>query len=367
MGRRAAEYCYRAPLSGGGFRYLAGADMAGARLYQVGADGGARRGLVDVASHPIRSWDARGHAFRLTYDPAQRPVARYVSTSGAPEILIGLSVYGEGQPTAAAANLRGRLFRGYDMAGYAESSSYDYKGNVVASVRQLATDYHQAADWTPLSGLTTAAQLDAAAVAAGLIPAAGGPDQFVSSAAYDALNRPVQQVTPHNASMHPDVLRPGYDEAALLSQVDVWLQKAAAPSVLLDPATADTHAVTGIDYNARGQRTSISLGNGTVTSYTYDPQTFRLASVVTTRPATFASDQRGVQDLAYYYDPVGNVTQISDDADTQDVIFFRNQRVDPTARYSYDPLYRLLTATGREHLGQTGGGLTPPQQVTNDD
>ena len=88
---------------------------------------------------------------------------------------------------------------------------------------------------------------------------------------------------------------------------------------------------------------------------------------MTTRPATLAGDQRGVQDLAYYYDPVGNVTQISDDADTQDVIFFRNQRVDPTASYRYDPLYRLLTATGREHLGQTGGGPTPPQQVTNDD
>ena len=164
------------------------------------------------------------------------------------------------------------------------------------------------------------------------------------------------------------MLRPGYDEAALLSHVDVWLQQAAAPTALLDPATAEPHAVTGIEYNARGQRTSISLGNGTVTSYAYDPQTFRL--VIShhdpARPRSPATSRR-VQDLAYYYDPVGNVTQISDDADTQDVIFFRNQRVDPSASYSYDPLYRLVTATGREHLGQTGGGLSPPQQVTNDD
>jgi RHS repeat-associated protein len=366
LGRRAEEYCYRDPLLTGGFQYLAGADMAGSPLYRISADGGARRGIVNVAGHPIRSWDARGRAFRLVYDPAQRPTGRYVSTGAASEVLINLSVYGEGQP---AANLCGRLFRGYDMAGYTENSQYDFKGNLLASVRQLAVDYHQAVDWKPLAGLTAAAQLDAAATAAGLIPTGdGGRDRFSGSSVYDALNRPIQVVVPHNATMQPDVLRPGYDEAALLSQMDVWLQQPAAPTALLDPATADQHAVTGIEYNARGQRLSISFGNGTGTGYGYDPQTFRLTNLTTTRPGTFLSNQQTVQDLAYYYDPVGNVTQIADDADTQDVIFFRNQRVDPSASYWYDPLYRLITATGREHVGQTGtGALAPPEQITNDD
>ena len=152
------------------------------------------------------------------------------------------------------------------MAGYTENSQYDFKGNLLASVRQLAADYHQAVDWTPLAGLTTAAQLDAAATAAGLVPTGdGGRDRFAGSTVYDALNRPIQAVTPHNATMRPDVMRPGYDQAALLDQMDVWLQQAAAPAALLDPATADQHAVTGIDYNARGQRLSIAFGNGTVT------------------------------------------------------------------------------------------------------
>jgi RHS repeat-associated protein len=66
-----------------------------------------------------------------------------------------------------------------------------------------------------------------------------------------------------------------------------------------------------------------------------------------------------VQDLSYAYDPVGNVTRVTDSADTQDVIFFTNQRVDPTNDYTYDATYRLIAATGREHLGQT--------QVSNDD
>ena len=313
--------------------------MAGNPLYRVNADSGARRGLLNVAGHPIRSWDAREHAFRLAYDPAQRPTHRYVSTSGAAEILIDQAVYGEGQ---AAANLCGRLFRHYDMAGYVENSQYDYKGNLLSGFRQLAADYHQAIDWTALADLTSAAQLDAAAAAAGLVPTGdGGRDRFGGSTVYDALNRPIQVVTPHSATMKPDVLRPGYDEAALLSQMNVWLQQAAAPAALLDPATADRHAVTGIDYNARGQRLEITFGNGTGCAYDYDPQTFRLAHLTTTRPASFAPDQRRVQALAYYYDPAGNITRIRDDADTQDVIFFRNQRVEPSASYTYDPLYRL--------------------------
>ena len=167
--------------------------------------------------------------------------------------------------------------------------------------------------------------------------------------------------------MKPDVIQPGYDETGLPGQVDAWLQQAAAPAALLDPGTADRHAVTSVGYNARGQRVSISYGNGTGSAYAYDPQTFRLAQLTTTRPGSFAANQQTVQDLAYYVDPAGNITSIIDNADTQDVIFFRNQRVEPSAGYTYDPLYRLIAATGREHLGQTGGALSMPAQVSNDD
>ena len=46
--------------------------------------------------------------------------------------------------------------------------------------------------------------------------------------------------------------------------------------------------------------------------------------------STFAANQQVVQDLSYYYDPVGNITRIRDDADTQNVIYFNNQRVEPS-------------------------------------
>ncbi len=188
------------------------------------------------------------------------------------------------------------------------------------------------------------------------------------TATFDALHRPVQSVTPHSALMRPNVVQASYDAGSQLFAVDVWLQQAAAPTALLDPSTADLNAVTAATYNPRGQRASVVFGNGVSSAYAYDAETFRLVNLVTTRPSmSFPTAQQTVQDLKYYYDPVGNITRLRDDADTQNVIFFDNQRVEPSADYTYDPLYRLIIASGREHLGQTGGSLSAPQQVTNDD
>jgi RHS repeat-associated protein len=359
LGRRVFEYCLREPKNDGTFRYIAGYDLAGNALYHNGMDGGARRTLANIVGNPIRAWDALGHAFRVSYDRLRRPTHRYVSTNGGKELLLERSVYGEG---LSARSLCGRLFRQYDTAGLASNERYDFKGNLIESSRQLASDYSQSVDWSTLATLTDAAALDAAT--AGLLIAA---HRFSAITAYDALNRPIQLVTPHSAGMRPNVLQPSYNEANLLARMDVWVRRTNAPIGPLDPMTADLKAVTGIDYNARGQRLRLAFGNGTVTSFGYDPQTFRLTHLVTARPNSFAANQRTVQDLAYTYDPAGNVTRIRDTADIQNVIYFRRQRVEPSADYTYDATYRLVRATGREHLGQTRNNLSLPQQITNDD
>ncbi|MEJ7711911.1 MAG: hypothetical protein WKF84_19085 [Pyrinomonadaceae bacterium] len=53
-----------------------------------------------------------------------------------------------------------------------------------------------------------------------------------------------------------------------------------------------------------------------------------------------------MQQLHYTYDPVGNITEIYDEA--SEPVFFKNQQVEPRSRYAYDALYRLVEATGRE-------------------
>jgi RHS repeat-associated protein len=334
-------------------------DMAGNALYQNGMDGGARRSLLDVAGRIVWSWDARDHAFAHTYDPAGRLTHLYVSTAGAAAVLRERLVYGEGQ---TAYNVIGRLFRHYDPAGAVITDAYDFKGNLLSSSRWLAADYHAAPNWSALKDLTDPAALD---LAAG--PQLSTTDRFDSTNWFDALNRVIQSVTPNSTSMSPNVMRPSYNEANLLAQVNVWRQQPGAPTALLDPSTADLQALTVTTYNARGQRASAVDGSQTVTTYEYDPSTFRLVHMTTTRPPTMPAGQQVVQDLAYYYDLVGNITRIRDTADTQNVIFFNNQRVEPSNDYTYDPVYRLTAAAGREHLGQTGGVLSPPSQITDDD
>jgi RHS repeat-associated protein len=65
-----------------------------------------------------------------------------------------------------------------------------------------------------------------------------------------------------------------------------------------------------------------------------------------------ANRRSPLQDLNYTYDPVGNITRIRDDA--QQTIYFNNQVVLPHCDYSYDSIYRLIEAAGREHIGQVG-------------
>lgn len=381
LGRHTLEVCLREPIGGGGFRFVSGYSLSGTLLYRNGMDGGARWSLQNVAGNPIRNWDARGFIHRTLYDALQRPTHVYIGRSGSGEILAERLIYGEGHPDAAL-YLKGHLFRHYDGAGLAEMSRYDFKGNVLASSRQLsaltppaaqagtAADRHYptTVDWSPLAALGTVPALDVAALDAAAASLLVARDKYMSASKFDALNRPIQTVLPYaSVGGKPSVVQTGYNEAGLLETVDVWVRAAAAPDALLNSATADQHVITNVDYNQHGQREVLECGNGSRSEYKYDLLTWRLQTVTTTRPHPNA-DARTVQALSYTYDPMGNVTRLRDDADLHDVVFFDNQRVDPTLDYTYDPTYRLVQATGREHLGLSGGGaLLPPMQATNDD
>lgn len=374
--RRVMEFCLREiPPGGGAFRYVAGYDLAGNPLYHNGMDGGERRTLSNIFGDPLRGWDARGFIFRFRHDALRRLTHRFVLQPGGGEILLERCVYGEKHPDAAR-NLKGKQFRHYDSAGMASNDRYDFKGNLLESRRQLArlplatestSYYNTTPDWSPINNITDAPALDLATLDADAAPLLIANDNFIASSRFDALNRPVQMVTPHQAGGRPSIVQPVYNEANLLELIDVWIRQPAAPVALLNPATADIHAVTDIDYNEQGQRIQVSLGNGSVMTFTYDRETFHLKTLTTKRPNTFPDDERTVQDLAFQYDPVGNVTRLRDAADIHNVVYFRNQRVEPSADYTYDPIYRLKTATGREHLGQTGNALNPSQQLTHDE
>jgi RHS repeat-associated protein len=138
------------------------------------------------------------------------------------------------------------------------------------------------------------------------------------------------------------VIHPSYNEANLLERIEANLRGSTTANVF----------VRDIDYNAKGQRERIEYGNGVSTAYQYDPLTFRLTRLQTTKGS------ENLQDLFYTYDPTGNITHIRDAA--QQTIYFRNKQVEPSNNYTYDAIYQLIEAAGREHLGRTGNQPNPP-------
>jgi RHS repeat-associated protein len=230
------------------------------------------------------------------------------------EKLVEQTVYGEAQ--GSANNHRGKVYQVFDGAGLVTSQSYDFKGNLLGGTRQLCQNYQERVDWSQNPTLE--------------------PEIFASSTRYDALNRPITLIAPDSST-----IRPLYNEANLLNAVDVNLRGAAT-------ATSFVH---NIDYDAKGQRQLIRYGNDVVTTYEYDDKTFRLIHLRTDRDNAFPADRpKGIQNLFYTYDPVGNITEIRDDA--QQTIFYNGEVVSPRNQYVYDALYQLIRAEGREHRGQ---------------
>lgn len=310
----------------------------GEALCTLSMDAGARYVLLSVDGKPVYAWDARGHRMRAAYDALRRPVAQWLQEdyAGTPSdvVLIGKMIYGEDFANVSDAtdtpenhNLRGQVWKSYEQSGLSETVDYDFKGNLLESRKRFCSEYQSTVDFNvadPESLLET--------------------EEFTATTQYDALNRATSIQTPHHQASTPPGLNPVlsseviplYNEAGLLDQVDLKHRGAVTA----------TSYVSNIDYNEKGQRVKIQYGNGVITKYEYEEKTFRLSRLLSTR--NVGADI--LQDLNYSYDPVGNITQITDNA--QQTIFYNGQVVSPSQTFSYDPLYRLNSVTGREHIGQ---------------
>jgi RHS repeat-associated protein len=301
-------------------------NQLGVRIHQASMDAGERWTLSDVANKPIRTFDSRGFARRMTYDELRRPTGLFVTQNGV-ERLAERTVYGEAEGDAV--NQRAQVHRLFDAAGVVSHEAYDFKGNLLSTRRDLLRDFQQAVDW--------------------LREPIADDGSFTSHTTYDALNRAITATAPDGS-----ILRPTFNRARLPDRLEMNLRG----------ATIATPFITNIDYDAKGRRVRIAYANGALTSYEYDPLTFRLSHLQTTRSAgrddvaslLFRSAST-VQDLRYTYDPTGNITSIADAA--VKTVFHGNQQVDATGRYTYDAIYRLIEAQGREHIAQTAFDFQP--------
>jgi hypothetical protein len=87
------------------------------------------------------------------------------------------------------------------------TEAFDFKGNQLRSTRRLVSDYTAIADW--------------------LLNPSLDDETFEGGTRYDALNRPIQSITPHSSltrAQRPNkinVIQPAFNEANLLEWVDV--------------------------------------------------------------------------------------------------------------------------------------------------
>lgn len=276
-------------------------------VYTHNIDSGSRWILNDYQGNLRYRWDSRNQRIRMEYDGLLRPVKTFLLKENQPEITFQHIIYGN----QASENNIGRIAEIMAQDGKT-GYEYDFKGNVTLLYKQFPkgiSDLEK--DITEL-----------------------GPEgeKFTTLTEYDALNRTIAVTNPDGSTITYD-----YDEGGMLKSV----------------RNGDPAYISGITYNARGQREKIYYGNQTRTCYGYHPLNFRLTCLKTTRKNE--NDRIEVmQHLNYEYDPAGNITKITDYA--QQTYYFQNHKIDPEWTFRYDHLYRLVKATGREKNGLAAAG-----------
>ncbi|MBK7759687.1 MAG: toxin [Deltaproteobacteria bacterium] len=302
--------------------------------YTSSSSKGETRILPDAAGTPLRSWRSGGLSLRPLHDAARRPIGLLVD-EGAGERLVSLSIFGDALSDLPSTNhALGRPVHIYDTAGRV-TLTYDLKGRVTAQTRTLLADITTEADWSGLESEGSLADI-ATWLSTDASLSTDTADTFAVSTAYDALDRVTEQTAPDTSRTVPT-----YDAGGRLSQVEVYVRG----------DTTATEIVSSITTNARGQREQIVYGNHTQTSYAYDPERLWLTGLTTTRSSASSHGAATLQDLGFTRDAVGNITEITDDA--QETVYFGNSQVSPTRTFTYDALYRLVSARGREKDAQT--------------
>ncbi|PZR19425.1 MAG: insecticidal toxin complex protein, partial [Flavobacterium psychrophilum] len=295
-------------------------DMLGNLVFQNSKDAGIRHLAINITGKPLRTWDGRNHEFQYFYDIKQRPVLSKVFDGEGPGMLNHIYnrvVYGEdlllpdrsNEAALQSKNVLGQIIRHYDTGGLLETNEFDFKSNPLATTRRMFKKYKEVPDWTDTNLIS---DLEA--------------QSFSFLTEMDAMGRILKQTAPDGS-----IITPSYNEAGLLNGERVK-----------HPGQPDSDYLVDIDYNEKGLRSRIIYGNGVVTSFYYDEQTFRLKRLVSKR-----HNNEPLQDWRYTYDAVGNITHVEDK--NIPVKFFDNTKIEGVSEYTYNALYRLVEAKGREN------------------
>jgi insecticidal toxin complex protein TccC len=260
--------------------------LTGQPLKVDSVDSGWRLSLLGVAGEVLCRWDERGNQWRNTYDDQLRMLAVDANAQPNVEVL----TYGRGDADPGK-NLRGQLIKKVDPSGSIAFDSFSLHYLPLEETRTLFDGCVYTTRWR-----------------------------------YGADGKALSQTDAGNHQQHSR-----YDVAGQLKQVTLQINASDSAQDILKNA----------QYNAAGQVIEQQLGNGMTRTWIYDQADGRL-----TRMKAGVPGQNLRQDLEYDYDKVGNVLSIKDH--TFNPVFLANQYIDGAREFIYDPLYRLVSATGHD-------------------
>lgn len=359
------------PMGRPAFRYLY--DRRNRLIRTDAIDAGQSLAFQDASDRDVEMRDGKGAVQLTTHDTLSR-LRRiwHRDRDGLPFVAREHVFYGEdldGSLTRVelqARNLLGRVALHYDGAGLARMMRYDFRGRPVQTEREVPTE-------AVLSMLMDAglglAQMDWPAEGLGALAVLASerhdPRVLRVDTLYDALDRAIRVDHPETVTGARARVHFFYNEAGSLVRL----------------VQDDAPYIQHITYDAAGQRTLVANGNGVMTRYAYDPVTRRVARMHSARfdqigDRVFQTAGPPLQDLGYTYDLVGNITRIEDRTDGSGILNNPDAAVETGAlamrlasgdamirRFEYDALYRLVSATGREHDGPAG--LEPWRDTNN--
>ncbi|MEJ2418102.1 MAG: toxin TcdB middle/N-terminal domain-containing protein, partial [Exilibacterium sp.] len=252
-----------------------------------------------------RLFDARGDLAHH-YDGLNRPVSMvYDAARRKTEVRVeGLVEESYHYDTGTGTHLLGRLSQVSDAGGTVDFS-YTARGLLTTKARHMTT--------------------------------LGGSETFIEQFAYDALERVTQVTRPDGSQMQYH-----YNERGV----------AQIPEI-----------INGMQRNALGQLTQLSLANGVTEHYNFDADSFYLDNM-----SINPSGGGALFNVSYQYDAAGNPLTIKDHISTAGHVTYNRQ-------FNYDALSRLTAMTG-DHAGtavsvgytyDAAGNFTHNDSLANED
>ena len=298
-------------------------DSLGRKLKMSDPDMGIWLYEYDASGNLTKQTDAKGQVIVFTYDSLNRLVKKHVGGLRL-ALILATYLYDDQQKP----NSIGRLSKVTDRSG-STNFYYDILGRETKSIKTIG-----------ISSYTVQREYDAL----GRLTKLTYPDNSIVQYTYNPQGiETVQGLSPQSQGLSP-------------SKLSGTLHKGTVPNTIT--------YITNINYSATGQLTKITYGNDNETNYTYDPNNLRLTNIIT------QSLQGKIQDLAYQFDNVGNIRNITDyvNSATQSFLYDDLNRLTQAQgsygsfSYTYDSIGNMLEKEGVTLTYGRAGGL--PHAVT---